>query len=585
MSEELKDEGMPAASADKQESSGSDSGTPPVAGTPTGENQQAASSDGNTCPQGTELEVAPEVADGTVTEVVRDSGVSGNVSDPQQGEDASSCAAEEQPGQQDSASAEPDQASPVQEQPEDDDPFCFTYESEEEKRQYARLWASYDEMLGRGGVQESGAEPDAPVPDPQAPDPEPEAPKPEPYQPPPTLALVRREGEIRVARIEWHDGCPKLIDQRNQYYTPAMPCSVYRSMRLPTAVVSCPTAREAYLAIYDVLKDCSFLSERQCELLSFWCLATWFSDELDFTPRLSVTGPPFAVELLFTLLTYVCNKAITIVGMSPVILKQIAIEKLNPTLLIYQVKPSKSATELLVASDHPGRLIACGGELVQFSCAKAVYLGQDVEPKQIADSLHVHLAGNAPVPERPYRSAAAIEELQNKLLAYRSFNRKRTSFLRVSAGELQPQLDVFSRRLGAAIVNDARLQHRLIEILKEQSEQVRAERACGLEGCVLQAALSLSHGEEGQAYTGKIAAVAKQVGIDQGEAMDTSPEKVGRALNRLGLYTRRLGSQGRGLVFDKATQLRIHEMCREYALLPLVPGCGYCQLMRASEGK
>ncbi len=106
--------------------------------------------------------------------------------------------------------------------------------------------------------------------------------------------------------------------------------------------------------------------------MSFWSLATWFSDRLDFLPRITVSGPGFAAELLFTLLKYVCHKAITVVGMSPLIVNRIEMEKLKPTLLIYQLKPSANATELLEASDRPGRLVACGGKLVQFCCPKAL---------------------------------------------------------------------------------------------------------------------------------------------------------------------------------------------------------------------
>lgn len=544
---------------------------PPVPGAPAAESQQPTGGNEGACPRGGESQPSSNLGAAGATPEPDPNGL-------EQADDLSPGAMQVQPEQGKSVAAEGVEGTePGQEL---SDPFLFTFESEEEKLIDARWKASYDEYLGRGGIRDPSSEPDI-----QTQEPAPEASEYKAYEPPPMLELVRRGGQVEVARVEWHNGCSMLIDQGNRYRTPAMPSSVYHSMYLPTDVGSYASARGVYQAIYDVLKDCSFLSEQQCELLSFWSLATWFSDRLDFLPRLSISGPRFAAELLFTLLKYVCHKAITVVGMSPLLVKQTAMEKLKPTLLIYQVKPSTSATELLDASDVPGRLIACAGELVQFCCPKAVYFGEKLDPKKTLNGLDIHLGRNAPVPERPYLSAAGIEKLQNKLLAYRSFNLKRTDFLEVPPGELQPQLDVFARRLGAVVVNDPALQHRLIEILKEQSEQVRAERASGIEGCVLQAVLGFAHGNEGEVYVGTIAAVAKQIGIDQGEPLSVSPERSGRALHRLGLYTRRLGSQGRGLVFDKATQLRVHQLSREYDVMPVVPECGFCQQMQSSEDK
>ena len=51
-----------------------------------------------------------------------------------------------------------------------------------------------------------------------------------------------------------------------------------------------------------------------------------------------------------------------------------------------------------------------------------------------------------------------------------------------------------------------------------------------------------------------------------GERLTYSAEKVGHSLKKVGLYTRRLGSAGRGLVLDLAVMVRLHELAAVYGV-------------------
>ncbi|MGB8062406.1 MAG: hypothetical protein WCF26_10960 [Candidatus Sulfotelmatobacter sp.] len=62
--------------------------------------------------------------------------------------------------------------------------------------------------------------------------------------------------------------------------------------------------------------------------------------------------------------------------------------------------------------------------------------------------------------------------------------------------------------------------------------------------------------------------------------MKLTAEKVGHTLKRLGLYTRR-DTKGRGLVLDKPTQIRVHQLSLEYDVLPVVLQRGYCHELQA----
>jgi len=75
----------------------------------------------------------------------------------------------------------------------------------------------------------------------------------------------------------------------------------------------------------------------------------------------------------------------------------------------------------------------------------------------------------------------------------------------------------------------------------------------------------------------------------EGESLKISNETVGHVLKNLGLYTRRLGNAGRGLVLDNATQARAHELGYASEVLPGSDGvsaCGHChnqQLLQTED--
>jgi hypothetical protein len=72
---------------------------------------------------------------------------------------------------------------------------------------------------------------------------------------------------------------------------------------------------------------------------------------------------------------------------------------------------------------------------------------------------------------------------------------------------------------------------------------------------------------------------------EEGESLKVSSETVGRVLKSIGLYSRRLGNGGRGLMLDKSTQSKAHELSHAYEVLPEVPACGYCHKLQVPESK
>ncbi len=226
------------------------------------------------------------------------------------------------------------------------------------------------------------------------------------YEPAPSFDLVKKEDSISASFVEWRGHCPNFSTHDGgatyngyRYTVPQLPAPIYNAMHLPANVTSDFSAHQVFEGIRRVLRGCPALSDQQCELLSFWCMATWFADQMDFIPRMTITGPRYAADLLLALLSRVCRRAILLAGIKPATLQQIPMKKLTPTLLIRQIKPGKSANELLDASDRRRYFVACGKQLMEFYCAKCVYVGEEYDAKQADNGLYIHLWRNAVSPK------------------------------------------------------------------------------------------------------------------------------------------------------------------------------------------
>jgi len=86
-------------------------------------------------------------------------------------------------------------------------------------------------------------------------------------------------------------------------------------------------------------------------------------------------------------------------------------------------------------------------------------------------------------------------------------------------------------------------------------------------------------------FVREIAATANRFYAEDGESLKVSSETVGHALKYLGLYSRRLGNAGRGLIFDKATQYHAHTLSNAYDVLTSEPSCEHCHELQQPQSE
>ncbi len=158
------------------------------------------------------------------------------------------------------------------------------------------------------------------------------------------------------------------------------------------------------------------------------------------------------------------------------------------------------------------------------------------------------------------------------------------SKLRVSQLHFRPEGAASVQALWAALVSEPDLKRGVMESLQERDEQSRVDIASSRNGVVLRAVLFYCHQTDKQkVHVREIAEAASGICREEGESLRISSEKAGFVLKDLGLYTRRLGSTGRGLILDKSTQSQVHRLAYAYDVLPSEPCCGYCQSLQTTQ--
>ncbi len=370
--------------------------------------------------------------------------------------------------------------------------------------------------------------------------------------------------------------------EANQKIRDRMPPRLYASLVLPTGIKEFGSTQELFFSIQALLKKHVPMPTRDHSLLSYWAMATWFPDFLPFLPSLAVTGTPSAADFLLQTLVAVCRRPILLAEVSPAALSALPIGELMPTLLIRELQISKRMAALLDASTQPGYLVSSGKDFQQFYCPKCIYLGEHAEDQlRSAHNIQIHVGGNSVRPMHRPPTEEAINDFQNRLFTYRLLSRDKVAGSKYRVSVFRPEICAIAEALGAVIVDDAELQGGITKLLEERDEQARVDRANGQNGVVLRAVLIHCHeNTQEHVFVREIAATANEIYREEGESLKINNETVGHVLKSLGLYSRRLGTAGRGLILDKATQTRVHRLSQAYEVLPAVPACSFCQSLQ-----
>lgn len=397
--------------------------------------------------------------------------------------------------------------------------------------------------------------------------------------------LVRRDGLIEVVRYaSAKDG---IINQFTERFALQWNLrSVYESLTLPTGVEGFRTTRRLFDDISSLLHKRVMLPTRLCSLLAYWAIATWFTEYLPFVPSVAISGPTSSADILLRTLVAVCRRPILLGELNPAVLRKLPINEITPTLLIREPQLSRYTSALLNASNQPGYLFLSGKTFQQLYCPKCIYVGEHFKDSSLTrDSVHINLGGSVWAPRQAVPTEDEITSFQNRLLCYRLVNHDKVRGAKFQVTGFRPEISIVADVLAAGVIDDVELQSGVIEVLKDRDEQSRVDRATGLNGLVLRAVLFHCHQKDERKFVREIAATANRFYAEDGESLKVSSETVGHVLKDLGLYSRRLGNAGRGLMFDKATQAHAHRLSHAYDVLIAEPSCEHCHDLQQPQSE
>ncbi len=231
------------------------------------------------------------------------------------------------------------------------------------------------------------------------------------------------------------------------------------------------------------------------------------------------------------------------------------------------------------------------GKLLDIYGAKAIHAGKHHAIAFLDSAIQITAMptrGVLPLLDEEAQQKIA-DGFQAKLLMYRLMNHAKVRGAQFDVPEFTSQMRIIARALGASIVDLPELQAHMVASLRDQDEQIRVERSTELESIVIEALLFLCHEDQREsAYVGEVTRAVNGILKGRGETLELEARAVGDQLRGLGLFTRRLGSAGRGLLLLDATRRRLHQLARSYDAPSLQDGkirCQHCAETKVAANK
>jgi len=335
------------------------------------------------------------------------------------------------------------------------------------------------------------------------------------------------------------------------------------SLGTPLPMPQKATAVQIFNWIKQSILAQTHLPDDVAALVALWVISTWFQDTLAVLPCLVISGPAHDAMVVLRVLNDFCCKPVLVAEF-----RKSDLDTLNwdcQTLLISEPNLDNRKAALLGNLTNRGFRIVADGSAIVCSKSRAIYIGEEPAIKKIQHSIHINIVPTkAEPPTPPQWLQTNIEYIPVHLNQYREKNLyhvRRWPFIPFG---LSSETAAIAAALGRCIVDQPKLQEKLVGLLKAQDQQHRSQTLGTAETVVVEAALALSRQGREHVYAREIAAEANRLLEVRGEGLKLSPEKVGHRLRKLGLLTRRLSQAGNGLVLDKATVAAIKQLAAMY---------------------
>jgi hypothetical protein len=403
------------------------------------------------------------------------------------------------------------------------------------------------------------------------------------------LELFRAPSEPEeVKLLHWNGSVLKVaahVEHAGRKYAPvAIEPSVKKALRLPTQIAPPETTRQLFDSVHDLLSSRLGQLESCITRMVFAVFESWLAPVLPMAPLLWVFAPAGSPKnLVLQLLSLVCRRSLSLVAVRRADLLRLPMA-LHPTLLLDEPDIQPAMQTLLQASSHRGLNVTSGRGVVELFGPKIIFSrklphGTALETDVFRTAL-IPVPGQLPPLDRATEENIA-EEFQARFMGYflRNFSRVRRPSIDVT--NLTGPVQDLARSLGAAVVDDE-LQKRIVSLLADEDEEIRADCARSFDSVVVEAGLFFIHQGgwskvRAESTAEKVEAIYKGRGSDQ----KVSPESVGWAWRRLGIPSGRINRAGNGIELTVATSRLIHRLAISFGVRAIQGGlradCRYCR--------
>jgi hypothetical protein len=408
------------------------------------------------------------------------------------------------------------------------------------------------------------------------------------------IELVRNSDADQLKLAYWNGSsisiCTRVDLDGRTFVPPALHDSVLEIINLPSNATDYGSTPALVDDLRRFFRAHPGLSEEAVSKAAFGALATWFPECAP--PLLIVSAPdPSGSRLLLEQLRYVCRRSMIIGDVTRGGIWSLPLS-LRPTIIIDRPKPTKDLPYVLRAMSRPGVHIPQKGHLLDVSCPIVICMQELISDSWLLEQ-GVQIEAMASVARFPRIARQALREvsldLQAKLLSYRLRNLAKVQCSNFDAPQLAFPTREIARALGDCIIDASELQSRVVPLLEEQDEDARVRRTSTFEAVIVEAALVFCHEKKKRewAYVGEFATVANAILEGRGEQIELEPRAVGDVLRSVGLFTRRLGRAGRGVLLVSEVRQKIHELAWGFCVRSIDDGvdrCKFCSEARTRFG-
>jgi len=408
------------------------------------------------------------------------------------------------------------------------------------------------------------------------------------------IELVRNSDADQLKLAYWNGSsisiCTRVDLDGRTFVPPGLHDSVLKIINLPSNATDYGSTPALVDDLRRFFRAHPGLSEEAVSKAAFGVLATWFPECAP--PLLLVSAPdPSGSRLLLEQLRYACRRSVIIGDVTRGGIWSLPLS-LRPTLIIDRPKPTKDLPFVLRAMSRPGVRIPQRGHLLDVSCPLVLSTQEPISDSWLLEQ-SFQIEATASAARFPKVASQALREvsldLQPKLQSYRLRNFVKVQHCNFDAPQLAFPTREIARALGDCIVDDHELQSRVVALLEEQDEDTRVRRTTTFEAVVVEAGLLFCHEKEKRdwAYVAEFATVANAILEGRGEQIKLEPRAVGDVLRSVGLFTRRLGSAGRGVLLVNEIRRKIHQLAWRFGVRSIDDGvdrCEFCSETRTRFG-